>query len=220
MVIVFDMDDTLYPESSFVLSALADVGQYVEKKWGYEQFASTLQKLFLAGEKTNLFQKAALQNNYPDFSSSQIEELLTRYRNHQPKSLPWHPDALEVVPQLAKSHPLGLISDGYLPVQPNKANALGVQRWFKEIIFTEELGRMHWKPAPTAFNLMMRRFPGEKFIYIGDNPRKDFIAPRQLGWRTIQILRPDGQYPAVTDQQIIPAEYQIKDLRLINDLLR
>lgn len=220
MVIVFDMDDTLYPEASFVLSALAEAGKFAEEKWGYVQFQSTLKKLFLKGEKTNLFQKAALQSQGPEFEATQVQELLNCYRNHKPSRLPWHPDALEVVPQLAKSHPLGLISDGYLPVQLNKANALGVQRWFKEIIFTEELGRMHWKPAPTAFNLMMQRFPGEKFIYIGDNPRKDFVAPRQLGWQTIQILRPDGQHPAVTDQQIVPAEYQIKDLRLINDLLR
>lgn len=220
MVIVFDMDDTLYPESSFVLSALADVGQYVEKKWGYDPFASTLQKLFLAGEKTNLFQKAALQNNYPDFSSSQIEELLTRYRNHQPKSLPWYPDAWEIVPQLAKSHPLGLISDGYLPVQSNKAKALDAQRWFKEIILTEELGRAHWKPAPTAFNLMMQKFPGENYIYVGDNPRKDFIAPRQLGWQTIQILRPDGQHQPTHNQITVPAEHRVTDLRQIKDLIK
>jgi putative hydrolase of the HAD superfamily len=220
MVIVFDMDDTLYPESSFVLSALAEAGKYAEDKWGYKDFQSTLIKLFLLGEKTNLFQQAALSTRCPDLQPAQIEELLTCYRNHQPSSLPWHADALELIPQLAKSYPLGLISDGYLPVQSNKANALGVQRWFKEIIFTEELGRMHWKPAPTAFNLMMQRFPGEKFIYIGDNPRKDFVAPRQLGWQTIQILRPDGQYVAVTDQKITPADYQVKDLRFINDLLR
>jgi putative hydrolase of the HAD superfamily len=127
---------------------------------------------------------------------------------------------LEIVPELAKIYPLGLISDGYLPVQSHKANALGAQRWFKEIIFTEELGRKHWKPALTAFNLMMKRFPGEKYIYIGDNPRKDFVAPRQLGWKTIQILRPDGQHSALSDQPQAPADYQITDLRIINTLVK
>jgi len=220
MVIVFDMDDTLYPESSFVLSALAETGKYAENRWGYKHFKSTLEELFLQGEKTHLFQKAALHNQSPEFKPSQIEELLNFYRNHKPDSLPWYPDALEIVPQLAEHFSLGLISDGYLPVQSNKANALGVQRWFKEIIFTEELGRMHWKPSPTAFNLMMQRFPGKKFTYIGDNPCKDFVAPRQLGWQTNQILRPDGQYYAVTNQPITPAEHQIEDLRQLNDLVK
>jgi len=220
MVIVFDMDDTLYPESSFVLSALAETGKYAENRWGYKNFQSTLEKLFLQGEKTHLFQKAALYNQSPEFKPSQIEELLNFYRNHKPDSLPWYSDALEIVPQLAERFSLGLISDGYLPVQSNKANALGVQRWFKEIILTEELGRMHWKPAPTAFNLMMQRFPGEKFTYIGDNPRKDFVAPHQLGWQTIQILRPDGQYSGLTDQPTTPAEHQIEDLRQLKDLVK
>ena len=220
MVIVFDMDDTLYPESSFVLSALAETGKYAEDRWGYQHFQSTLEKLFLQGEKTHLFQKAAQHNQSPEFQPSQIDELLNFYRNHKPRSLPWYPDALEIVPQLARQFSLGLISDGYLPVQSNKANALGVQRWFKEIIFTEELGRMHWKPAPTSFNLMMQRFPGEKFTYIGDNPRKDFVAPRQLGWKTIQILRPDGQHSVLSDQPQVPADYQITDLRIINTLVK
>lgn len=220
MVVVFDMDDTLYPESSFVLSALADVGRFVENKWGYKDFAPTLKKLFLSGEKTNLFQKAAQQNNYPEFQPSQIEELLKFYRQHQPHSLPWYPDALEVIPQLAQSYSLGLISDGYLPVQPNKAKALDAQKWFKEMIFTEDLGRIHWKPAPTAFILMMQKFPGEKFTYVGDNPRKDFIAPRQLGWQSIQILRPDGQHSTSTDAPCVPADYQIEDLRVLRDFLK
>lgn len=220
MVIVFDMDDTLYPEASFVMSALAEVGKFAEEKWGYVQFQSTLKKLFLDGEKTNLFQKAAVQSQGLELQAAQIEELLNCYRNHKPGMLPWYPDALEVVPQLAKSHPLGLISDGYLPVQSNKANALGVQRWFKEIIFTEELGRMHWKPALTAFNLIMQRYPHEKYVYIADNPAKDFIAPSQLGWSTIQIVRPDGQYNYNINNSIVPANHKVTDLNEVYSLIK
>ena len=219
MVIVFDMDDTLYPESAFVLSALSDVGSYAEKKWGYKNFKATLEKLFLEGEKTQLFQKAALITQGVTMPLKQVEELLNYYREHQPPKLPWHTDALEIVPELAKRYPLGLISDGYMPVQLNKAKALDVGRWIKEVIFTEELGRAHWKPAPTAFKLMMHKFPGEKFTYIGDNPQKDFIAPRQLGWKTIHILRPDAQHSANIAQNLFPAEHQIKDLTLIKTLL-
>jgi len=41
-----------------------------------------------------------------------------------------------------------------------------------------------------------------------------------LGWQTIQILRPDGQYSAVTNQPITPAEHQIEDLRQLKDLVK
>jgi putative hydrolase of the HAD superfamily len=220
MVIVFDMDDTLYPESSFVLSALNDVGTYAETKWNFANFNSTLKNLFLAGEKKELFQKTAQQLKIKNLTAEQINDLLNRYRHHQPITLPWYPDALTVVAKLSNHYPLGLISDGYMPVQSNKARALGVERWIKDVIFTEELGRKHWKPALTAFNLIMQRYPYEKYVYIADNPTKDFIAPSQLGWSTIQIVRPDGQYNYNVNNSIVPANYKVTDLNEVYSLIK
>ena len=35
----------------------------------------------------------------------------------------------------------------------------------------------------------MNKFPSaDQYIYIGDNPKKDFITPNRLGWTTIGIL--------------------------------
>jgi FMN phosphatase YigB (HAD superfamily) len=31
-------------------------------------------------------------------------------------------------------------------------------------------------------------------VYIGDNLKKDFAAPRALGWHTVCVRRPDGVY--------------------------
>ena len=28
-----------------------------------------------------------------------------------------------------------------------------------------------------------------RFVYVGDNPAKDFVAPRALGWRTVRVRR-------------------------------
>jgi putative hydrolase of the HAD superfamily len=33
----------------------------------------------------------------------------------------------------------------------------------------------------------MRDMPAERYVYVGDNPAKDFIAPNQLGWITIGL---------------------------------
>jgi putative hydrolase of the HAD superfamily len=94
---------------------------------------------------------------------------------------------------------LELISDGYLPTQRNKAAALRLEQWIPRPIFTEELGRQEWKPSPRAFELLMARHPGERFAYVADNPAKDFIAPRALGWLSVRIRRVNGVYAAEPD---------------------
>ena len=34
----------------------------------------------------------------------------------------------------------------------------------------------------------MKKYPDADFYYVGDNPKKDFIAPNVLGWETICLL--------------------------------
>ena len=188
------MDDTLFPEQAFALSAFQAVGEYANKNWGMSGLAEQATELFHAGKKKKVFQQAFQRLGYGDLSERQSNELLQVYRSHQPVSLPWFPDARRVVEALSEKFPLSLISDGFLPTQRNKAKALGIERWISNPIFTEEIGRQYWKPSPKAYELVMQQYPEKNYIYIADNASKDFIAPNALGWRTIQIRRPNGQY--------------------------
>jgi len=55
---------------------------------------------------------------------------------------------------------------------------------------TGELGRDYWKPHPLAFKVTAERLGmsrGSALAYVGDNPLKDFVAPNQLGWKTIRL---------------------------------
>lgn len=191
-VIVFDLDDTLYPESAFVRSALAAAGRYAAEAWGLRSLGAESLRLFDAGQRQRIFQAAHAAAGHGELSDERAGQLLKVYREHRPESLPWFPDARQVVEQLHGKHALELISDGYLPTQENKFAALGAGVWIPNPIFTEALGREHWKPSPRAFELVMQRHPGAKFVYVADNPAKDFVAPNALGWDTIQILRPEG----------------------------
>jgi putative hydrolase of the HAD superfamily len=219
MVVVFDLDDTLYPESAFAWSALAAVGGHAEKTYGWAGFTDTLHRLHAAGRRGDLFQAAALESGRGELSAARVDDLLGVFRQHRPSTLPWHADALEAVRSLHGRHPLGLISDGFLPSQRHKAAALGLERWISEPIFTEELGRAHWKPSPRAFELTMSRHPGERFVYVADNPAKDFIAPRALGWRTIRVCRADGVYAATPDAPAGAPDMVLPDLAALPSLL-
>jgi putative hydrolase of the HAD superfamily len=212
MVVVFDLDDTLYPESAYVLSALRAVGELGESRLGLTGFTAALRRLFESGQRTQLFQTAIAELNRPAPTAEDLEVLLAAYRNHRPERLDWHPDALVLVQALHARHPLAIISDGYMPTQRLKAEALGVDRWFTPVVFTEEFGRAFWKPSAHAFESVMQAFPGESFVYIGDNLAKDFVAPRALGWNTVYVRRPDGIHKDALPPANGTPRYEVSDL--------
>jgi putative hydrolase of the HAD superfamily len=220
MVVVFDLDDTLYPETAYALSALQAVGEVGEARLGLTGFALVLQRLFKSGLRTKLFQTAIAELNRPAPTSEDLDLFLGTYRNHRPVRLDWYPDALELVTHLHARCPLGIISDGYLPTQRLKAEALGAGKWFNPVIFTEELGREYWKPSARAYESIMMTFPGESYVYIGDNLAKDFIAPRALGWNTICVRRPDGIHKDALALADGSARHEVADLSSVAAILR
>ena len=81
-------------------------------------------------------------------------------------------------------------------------------------VFSDALGREFWKPSPAPYEKIMAAIPGAggDFVYVADNPQKDFIAPNRLGWRTIQIIRPGGLYAGVEVAPEYRAQRQISSL--------
>lgn len=220
LVVVFDLDDTLYPEATFVSSALRAAAEHAESEWGWKGYLAALESLRNEGRARNLFQEAHAALGLGELDPVKALSLLETYRSHRPDSLPWFPDAASALERLAPDHALGLISDGYLPTQANKFEALGAGRFIAEPIFTESLGREHWKPDPLAFKEIMRRHPGAKCAYVGDNLKKDFVAPNFLGWATFHILRPTGVHSSSIAPPGGAPAYQLRDLTQLPDLIR
>ena len=46
--------------------------------------------------------------------------------------------------------------------------------------------------------------PASVYLYVADNPVKDFAAPRQLGWVTVRVRRPCGLQYAVENAEVTP----------------
>jgi len=194
-VLVFDMDDTLYPEREFVRSALLALSSEVQVARGVTEFGEKAWELFEAGNRGNLFQLTFDALGADNISSDYILSLVNLYREHQPKTLPWFPDALEFFESYHSLAPFSIVTDGYLPTQRNKIKALGLDSWASPIICSEDLGREFWKPSPKPYLAVMERFPeGTQFIYIADNPVKDFISPIKMSWGTVRIRRADMEH--------------------------
>lgn len=199
--VVFDLDDTLYLEADYAKSGMTFIGHWVKEKWGILGFGEELNRLWDAKIRTKTFD-IALANVGAELNQTQIMEMVEQYRRHLPK-IDLQDDAHWILNKLKNTFTLGLITDGFEAAQNKKIEALKIHKWMSQIIVTDSLGRDCWKPSPVPYQLMEKKLnlSGEECLYVGDNIKKDFVAARKRGWKTIQIARPDRihQDPDVID---------------------
>jgi len=227
--VVFDLDDTLYDEIEYCKSGFAAVAEFLanpatasasaETSAETRRISAALWEQFTAGNRTKTF-NAALDELYMDYDDKLTGELIEVYRNHNPKiTLPQ--DSRDVLCELSTKYTLALLTDGFLPGQKLKVRALGIEKYFKLIVYTEQLGREFWKPSPAGFEKIMQtlRTKPENTAYIADNEKKDFIAPNKLGFLTIQIKRPARIHRTVSVEPEAAAQHTIGEISQLSGLL-
>ena len=116
---------------------------------------------------------------------------------------------------------MALLTDGFLPAQQLKVQALKIEKYFKCIIYTEQLGRQFWKPSPAGFEKLMQTLNAkpQAIAYVADNQMKDFIAPNKLGFLTIQIIRPARIHTSTSEDPDAAAQYVIRKITQLPTLL-
>jgi putative hydrolase of the HAD superfamily len=195
--IVFDLDDTLYPEREFVFSGYRAVAAAFADQIGAPfDLGRRMKELFDTPDRGRVFDVILAEAG---IAGARVEglvaEMIAAYRNHKP-NIRLHRDAEAALSRLSGRCRLGLISDGPLQMQRNKVDALSLGDRLDEIILTDQWGREFWKPHPRAFEEMSRRLgiSASRCVYVADNQAKDFVAPAALGWHTVLIRRRDGIY--------------------------
>ena len=151
-LIAFDLDDTLYPELSFVESGFRAVARTVEERFPRaRKFYELLWSIFSAGERRSTFNAALQQAGLGEREGVAVAELVKIYRSHMP-CIPLYPDAREILATLQGKKKIGLITDGYLETQKNKFAALQLEQYVDRAVFTDAAGREAWKPNPGGTN--------------------------------------------------------------------
>jgi len=194
--VIFDLDDTLYDEIEYCRSGLRAASEWLAQRQGRpaaEELLEVMWSEFEAGNRRQVFNAAIRKLGICSSSEEKqlVSELVEVYRGHSPNIvLPG--ESRKVLGVLKDRYVLGLITDGYLPAQRLKVEALGLERYFRCIVYTEELGRDCWKPSAVGFERIMgiAGAAAETIAFVADNAKKDFIAPNKLGFFTVQILRP------------------------------
>lgn len=193
--VVFDLDDTLYPEREYVKSGLKAVAAWVEKCLGIPQDLAlqAFLRLFAKGKRGNIFDIwLSDQGITPELWVPQMVEV---YRNHRPHIIPYK-DVLALLPQLRQVYRLGVVTDGHAYVQRKKLEALKLVSYFDAIVFSDDLGKEAWKPSIIPFESILKRLrtKGHESVYVADNPLKDFVGARAVGMWTVRVRRPEGLY--------------------------
>lgn len=193
--LLFDIDDTLYPEVDYVLSGFRAVARWCQDEFGYP-VETTYQQL--ARSYAGKIHEDPFAHWFEEHEIDPVlykQRAIDVYRKHVP-SIACFPGAPDMLARLRSVVRLGIVSDGRLDVQQRKVVALGIAGLFDTIVFSDQWGREYWKPHPRAFEtaLAALNVRGCDAVYVADNPAKDFIGAKTLGLWTVQLSFPNAVY--------------------------
>ena len=212
MILVFDLDDTLSDELTYVRSGFRAVAEWGELNYGLDRHASyrTLCRVLADHGRGRVF------NIWLDGKGC-VRNAVREYRHHDPEIALW-PEADYALTHTA-AFPAFVVTDGHKVVQANKIAALGIAGRFTDVYLTHRYGRHHAKPSPYCFDLIRKRAGCHwtDIVHVADNPGKDFVGLNTLGVRTVRVLT--GQHKNVQPPPGSEAQFRISSLRLLPNLL-
>jgi putative hydrolase of the HAD superfamily len=210
--VVFDLDDTLYPELSYNLSGFAAVSDWVETHLGISGFFEVIKTCWMDKNDGKVFNRALKSLGLSD-DEQLVKKLVDVYRLHTPR-IHLYDDACWILNELKGKILLGIITDGYVRTQQLKIKALDIEKLVDAIVLSDALGRDNWKPSKLPYLEMCARLKldGESCMYVGDNPYKDFLAAKDLGWTTVRIDRGTGLYSGVRLSSEFEGQFLISNL--------
>lgn len=220
---IFDLDDTLYPERDFAIEGFRSAARWAEQTLGVRDIVDEMTEMLDGGMLGQLFQ-VVLARHAPEHTAEHLAAFRDAYRRVDRPRLTLFPDAAHALDHYERHGPMGLITDGTHAVQAKKVAALRLEPRFARIVYTDALGpnRAYFKPHPRPFEEMASAIgvPGDRYVYVGDNPAKDFVAPNAMGWTTVLVHRP---HPRIHDVGKVAEggapQYTVASLAALPDII-
>lgn len=218
MILIFDLDDTLYDETSFVISGLGAVARYGEDVFGWDAESSLafMREVLEREGRGQVFDRWLELHGH--WSKARVAGCVKIYRHHRPR-LELFPAARVVLDQFRGRVPLYLVTDGHKIVQKNKVDALGLFSAFRRVFITHRFGIHHAKPSTHCFE-RIRQAEGCSWgdmVYVGDNPSKDFVNLNPPGALTVRVQT--GGHRNVVALPGHDAQVSIPDLNALPEVL-
>jgi putative hydrolase of the HAD superfamily len=189
--VLFDLDDTLYPERQFVDGGFGAVARFLSGLGARSEadLAARLWEIHRKDGRGRIFDTLLDELGLAD-DADLVPACLLVYRTHQTWLSPVAGADALLDHLRGAGIRTGLVSDGNGAVQSRKLAGLpGIAARLDAVVFTDELGPGHAKPSPVPFRVACRLLDvtPSATIYVGNDPRKDFIGARAAGLRTVRI---------------------------------
>jgi len=194
--VLFDLDDTLYPQASWLAGAWAAVAARGATLGLPERdLLAALREIAALGTDRGRIIDRALERCA--CSTSAVAPLVETFRMHAPDTLDCYPGVAEELRALAALVPVGIVTDGDPVVQRAKVRALGVA--VDVVVCSDDDGRAHRKPDPLPFRYAVDALGVDvsRTVFVGDRPDKDVAGAIAAGMRAVRVRT--GEYASSPD---------------------
>jgi putative hydrolase of the HAD superfamily len=197
--VIFDLDDTLYPQAQFVHSGFAAVARFVHAEGGpaAEDVYAALRIARDSGHRGREFQRLLERCG---LDAAMLPDLVRVYRGHAPQLWLSHGARAVLDTLRGNGWRTALLTNGIPSVQAAKVAVLGLNDLVDHVVYAGEHAD-GGKPAPEPFLEALRRLqaaPGEA-VMVGDDPANDIDGASAVGIRTIFMARAGGERPPRAD---------------------
>lgn len=194
--VIFDLDDTLYPERRFALSGYAAVAHDTAARLGRrpEPLFRSLCRSYRTGARATALQDLVAGHRLRDDEVARGIEII---RSHQPR-LRLPRTTREVLSTLREQgHRLGILTNGLPSTQRGKVAALGLAALVDRVVYAQEYAPAG-KPDAACFRAVLSQLEvdGSRAIFVGDHPEKDVAGAQACGLRAIWLTRPGARATA------------------------
>ncbi len=187
MTVVFDLDDTLFDEIDYLLSAYWEIARLLEERgtMSRRQAFSILE----SNRGRDAFDR--LLDSEGENVTMTVAEMVDIYRTHTPRLT--LPAEVESTLNSLKANPkvdrMAVMTDGRVNTQTAKFNALGLDKWIDPslLVISEAAGGDKLSGLPHAVIERLTSASPDNIMYIGDNVAKDFIEANRRGWITVMV---------------------------------
>lgn len=216
MIVIFDLDDTLYNRKDFVVNGLKNVSNLIcskNKNLNENKIYKILKKLYFNKKEKKIFDYLI---KIKKINNIKKNECLNEYR-YGKRKIKIYTDATKVLNNYKKK--CYLLTDGNKYMQRYKIKLLKIKKYFKKIFITNDYGIRYQKPSLHCFNKIkiIENCSYKEMVYVGDNPFKDFVNCNRVGINTIRLLK--GDFRNVKKKFPEDAKYKIKSLKELSNLI-
>jgi putative hydrolase of the HAD superfamily len=210
--LVLDLDDTLYPESTYVVQGFWWVAQRVVQLSGSVGSGAVFAVL---KERWQSGSCSAFQDVIDALALSvSVSDMAAWYRTAT-RYLPLYPDVPAALRELRRAgHRMSIVTNGPAAVQRLKVESLGVASLVDRVVIADDYGRDYWKPARALWEILDLA-PGSCVVVGNGDDDAEFAAVGSVPFidvvrsGAVHHLRKEyGGYPTVTSLKGIALRLQ------------